>query len=483
MTMLDTLTHSPTKARSRYPIFSDAAIGLRSADLAMTLPLAKGEASGLRRTNDPAKISSNRRSIARHCDQTAARLPLDANGRYESLEPLSKLAMVANEELTRFYNIVCHAGYVLRFCSNDELAIDPCGELADRSHLLEWRSETSDHSPRPVEKQKYGRTERPRPPAQALDRQGVETHGGSRYRAGVSAANCEVPVFDPAGNFVGSLEILSIDPKQPVPVDRMTRALLQAAARAIEERLFREQYRREWIVMASPDEVAGSAMLFAVDRSQNIVAADRYARSILTEHNNALEAIVRGDGISLWTLFEKDLTLFRSKELRDIPTQLIPAGTAESWSALITPPDGDLTPWRELDANLHTRPRIGEIGFIRQLTSAPVARGGLSPSVLRRVREYIDANLEANIGLDEISKVAGLSRCHFVRAFRQSVGTTPHNFLMYRRFCKAVDFITSTDLPLAEIALAAGFSDQSHFSRRFRQYLGVSPSAFRRSQR
>jgi predicted ATPase/DNA-binding winged helix-turn-helix (wHTH) protein/AraC-like DNA-binding protein len=82
-----------------------------------------------------------------------------------------------------------------------------------------------------------------------------------------------------------------------------------------------------------------------------------------------------------------------------------------------------------------------------------------------------------------LSKVAGLSRCHFVRAFRQSVGATPHNFLIYRRFRKAVDFITGTDLPLAEIALAAGFADQSHFSRRFRQYLGVSPSSFRRSHR
>ena len=187
--------------------------------------------------------------------------------------------------------------------------------------------------------------------------------------------------------------------------------------------------------------------------------------------------------MSLWTLFEKDLAFFRSKDRRDIPAQLIPVGTGETWSALITPPDSDLTPWRELDVSLHTRPRLGEIGRIRQSTRAPVARGGLSPNVLRHVYEYIDANLETNIGLDAISKVAGLSRCHFVRAFRQSVGTTPHNFLMYRRFCKAVDFITSTDLPLAEIALAAGFSDQSHFSRRFRQYLGVSPSAFRRSQR
>jgi len=263
----------------------------------------------------------------------------------------------------------------------------------------------------------------------------------------------------------------------------MTGAVLQAAAQAIEERLFRNQYRHEWIIMVSPDEAAGAAMLFAVDRYQHIVAEDRYARALLTRRNNAFDAAARRNRISLWALFEKDLGLFRSKDGRDIATQLIPAGTAKSWSALITPPDGDPMPWRELDAKLHTRPRNGEIGFVRQLTSAPVARGGLSPGVLRRVREYIDANLEANVDLDALSKVAGLSRCHFARAFKQSVGATPHNFLMHRRFCKAVDFMADTNLPLAEIALAAGFSDQSHFSRRFRQYLGVSPSAFRRSRR
>jgi hypothetical protein len=181
------------------------------------------------------------------------------------------------------------------------------------------------------------------------------------------------------------------------------------------------EYRREWIVMVRPEEAPGSGVLFAVDCDQNILAADRHARGILTG-NSALDAIAHGVRMNLWTLFEKDLALFRSKDRRDIPAQLIPTGTAETWSALITPPDNDLTPWQELDASLHTRPRLGEMGCIRQLTGAPVARGGLSPNVLRRVREYIDANLEANIGLEAMSKVAGLSRCHFVRAFRQSVG-------------------------------------------------------------
>jgi AraC-like DNA-binding protein len=467
--MLDTLTHSPNRTRSRYPTFADATTGSRLASLA--------------RMKESAKLSPNRRSIAGNGDQTVLRPPLGVDGACDSLEPLSKLTMVAHEELTRLYNIVYHAGYELRLRNDNKFVIDHHSNLAAR-HLIERRSKQNDDSARPVEQQKCEMTERGRSlDAHVPDHHPVQAHSGSRCRVGTSAANCEVSVFDPAGNLIGTLEILSIDPERPVPLDGMTRALLLAAARSIEERLFRDQYRREWIVMASPDESPGSAVLFALDRNQNIVAADRCARSSLIGSSDAREAIGREGSVSFWTLFEKDLVLFRSKDRRDVPTQLIPVGTAETWSALITPPDGDLAPWRELDANLHTRPRIGEIGFIRQLTSAPVARGGLSPSVLRRVREYIDANLEANIGLDAIAKVAGLSRCHFVRAFRQSVGTTPHNFLMYRRFCKATEFITGTDLPLAEIALAAGFSDQSHFSRRFRQYLGVSPSAFRRSQR
>jgi AraC-like DNA-binding protein len=459
MTMLDTLAHSSNEARSRYPT------------------------SGLRTANDPTKISANRRSIARHYDHASPTSALHIDGPPDTLEPLSKLTMVAQEELSRFYNIVCYAGYELCLRNDKEAVIDRGSNHAGGSGLMEWQSERSDDSRRPVEKQKYHRTERPRPSnTDALDRRAVQTRCGSRYRAGRSAATCGVSVFDAAGAVVGSLELRPIDSEQPVPLDRVTRALLQAAARAIEERLFRDQYRREWIVMVRPEEIPGSGVLFAVDRYQNIVAADRHARSVLAG-DSALEATARTVSTSLWMLFEKDVALFRSKDRRDIPAQLIPAGTAETWPALITPPDNDLTPWRELDASLHTRPRLGELGLVRQRTGASVVRGGLSPSVLRRVREYIDANLEASTGLDAIAKVAGLSRCHFVRAFRQSVGTTPHNFLMYRRFCKAVDLITRTDLPLAEIALAAGFSDQSHFSRRFRQYVGVSPSAFRRSQR
>jgi hypothetical protein len=153
-------------------------------------------------------------------------------------------------------------GYELRFRNDSWFVIDRRSNLAALGNFIDRRSEEGGDSSRPVAKPKYERAERARR-LSVSDSRVVQTHCRSVAQAETSAVNCEASVFDPGGNFVGSLEILSIDPKQPVPVDGMTRAILQTAARAIEERLFRDQYRHEWIVMVSPDEAPGSAMLFA----------------------------------------------------------------------------------------------------------------------------------------------------------------------------------------------------------------------------
>jgi transcriptional regulator GlxA family with amidase domain len=114
--------------------------------------------------------------------------------------------------------------------------------------------------------------------------------------------------------------------------------------------------------------------------------------------------------------------------------------------------------------------------------SAPHVRGGLAPSALRRVREYVEANLEGRIELTDLAAVANLSRCHFACAFKQSLGCTPHRYVMSRRLEKARHLLKTSDLPIVEIALATGFADQSHFSRCFRAFFGASPMVFRRSR-
>lgn len=110
-------------------------------------------------------------------------------------------------------------------------------------------------------------------------------------------------------------------------------------------------------------------------------------------------------------------------------------------------------------------------------------RGGLAPWQQRRAQELIDANLDGEIDLASIARACGLSSAHFARAFRVSVGHSPHQWLLARRVDRAKDLLRRSSLSLTEIALASGFSDQSHMTRIFSRSVGISPGAWRRRQR
>ena len=113
----------------------------------------------------------------------------------------------------------------------------------------------------------------------------------------------------------------------------------------------------------------------------------------------------------------------------------------------------------------------------------PVWRGGLAPGALRRVKERIEASLADRISLDQLAKIAGLSGCHFSRAFRQSVGVPPHRYILSRRIAAAARLIEETNRALIDIALACGFSDHSHFTRSFVRITGETPREYRRRHR
>ena len=113
----------------------------------------------------------------------------------------------------------------------------------------------------------------------------------------------------------------------------------------------------------------------------------------------------------------------------------------------------------------------------------PRRRGGLPPRALRRVREYVEAQLEKNISLLMLASTAGLSMSHFAGAFKQSQGVPPHEYLVRCRVRRVQELLVTTDLPLSEIARASGFSDQSHCTRRFREQVGITPSNYRWSMR
>ena len=110
-------------------------------------------------------------------------------------------------------------------------------------------------------------------------------------------------------------------------------------------------------------------------------------------------------------------------------------------------------------------------------------RGGLAPRKLQRVRDYVHSHLDETINLEALAGIASLSKCHFARAFKQSVGVTPHEYIVQSRVRRAVELIAGTDLALSQIALESGFSDQSHLARRFREHVGTTPSSYRWSLR
>ena len=107
--------------------------------------------------------------------------------------------------------------------------------------------------------------------------------------------------------------------------------------------------------------------------------------------------------------------------------------------------------------------------------------GRLPAHKLRRVIDFIEANLEENLTLTEIAQEADLSLYHFARAFKQTLGVTPIQYLMQQRIERAKQLLADSDLPLSEIALNVGFKNQSHFTTLFRKFTEMTPKAWRNS--
>jgi AraC family transcriptional regulator len=110
-------------------------------------------------------------------------------------------------------------------------------------------------------------------------------------------------------------------------------------------------------------------------------------------------------------------------------------------------------------------------------------RGGLAPGEERRAKELLCQDLSGNMPLADVAQACGLSISQFIRAFRISVGMPPHRWLIERRIETAKSLLRDDKLSLALIALACGFSDQSHFTRCFAARVGLSPGAWRRNVR
>lgn len=107
----------------------------------------------------------------------------------------------------------------------------------------------------------------------------------------------------------------------------------------------------------------------------------------------------------------------------------------------------------------------------------PSSSGGLSPAKLRRVLELLESRLAGGVSVAELAAEAGLSQAHFARAFKESVGRSPHQELVRRRIYHARDAILAGAHNLSDVAARFGFADQAHMTRLIKRELGVTPGA------
>jgi AraC family transcriptional regulator len=111
---------------------------------------------------------------------------------------------------------------------------------------------------------------------------------------------------------------------------------------------------------------------------------------------------------------------------------------------------------------------------------AAAQNGGLGGRRLKQTLAYIEDNLCEDLSLSSIASITGVSASHFKTLFRESAGVPLHQYVIQRRIERAKDLLMQDKLSIAEIALATGFSHQSHLARHMRRSVGLSPRAMKR---
>ena len=109
-------------------------------------------------------------------------------------------------------------------------------------------------------------------------------------------------------------------------------------------------------------------------------------------------------------------------------------------------------------------------------------RGGLSPAARRRTLEMIHSQLDSRLTIDMLAREAGLSTAHFSRAFRETMGRAPHQYLLSMRLEKARRLLEVPYASLSDVAHRTGFADQAHFTRLFKRSYGITPGALVRQR-
>ena len=121
----------------------------------------------------------------------------------------------------------------------------------------------------------------------------------------------------------------------------------------------------------------------------------------------------------------------------------------------------------------------GEGGEGHAVETAVVPAEVEHPAPIRRAEAHIDKDLSADLRVDRLARIAGLSRAHFVRLFGSSVGVAPSIYVAQRRIEQAERLLLATDATIEAIAHSCGFADGNYFAKAFRRANGTTPTEFR----
>lgn len=244
---------------------------------------------------------------------------IDARG------PVEYLIAVAREESDRLHAVVGKVGYVVLLTSPRGVVVDVRGDPLRADEFAYWGAWKGGVWAEEVEGTNGIGT-------CIAEQRPVTVHRTQHFRArNTSLSCCGAPVFGPDGNLAAVLDVSSIDPEVSERSHALALSVTMNTARAIEERFFRETFRRAWIVAIAPPAAAGEPFLLALDGDQCIIGADRGARSIL-----GLDAALPTT-LTLWTFFERSPSAFRGAS-GDATVQLTRVGDERPWRAVITAP-------------------------------------------------------------------------------------------------------------------------------------------------
>jgi AraC-like DNA-binding protein len=170
-----------------------------------------------------------------------------------------------------------------------------------------------------------------------------------------------------------------------------------------------------------------------------------------------------------------DAPNFRERASTPVSSKII-GGAGSHWTAFGAEPDNRQYA-EALSAVL--MPEMARVERASPEQAKPV-RGGLSVRQQKRVIEFIEEHLAEDISLAMLAQLVNLSLCHFARVFKQSFGAPPHRYHMARRIDRATNLLHRSALSVTQIGIQIGFQESSSFTRAYRKFTGLTPSAYRR---